>query len=237
MLLQGWRGFSGGPRDFGFSLVTCHHRVAGMTTTARRVRVIRGVVPAPADLGTVRSQHARHLVVDPELIQGATDDGYRAGYQAGFDAGLADAADAISAREQRRATDIQSTLAQLQTETEGLHAAYNDVIIGIEEQVVAIAAEIAEIIVGRELVTSAEPGVDALRRALQFAPTGAAATVRMHPDDITTLDGSQDSFGRELAISADPSLQRGDCVVDIASLRIDARLDAAFDRIREVVGA
>ena len=63
--------------------------------------MLRGVEPQAADLGTVRAQSARHLVVDPELVQGATDDGYRVGYQAGFDAGLLDAATAIDVRERQ----------------------------------------------------------------------------------------------------------------------------------------
>lgn len=65
------------------------------TTSGPRVRVLRGLQPSVADLATVRARVARDLVVDPSLIEEATEAGYRAGYEAGFTAGLNDAAAAI----------------------------------------------------------------------------------------------------------------------------------------------
>ena len=206
-----------------------------MTSTTRRVRVLRGVEPQAADLGTVRAQSARHLVVDPELVQGATDDGYRVGYQAGFDAGLLDAATAIDVRERQRAADLRSTLTKLEQSVTDVADNHARMIETIDSQIIALAAELAEVIIGRELAATSQAGFDALRRALQFAPHGAAAVAHLHPDDIQTLGDTTAVFGHELTIQADPSLDRGDCFVDIDSLRIDVRIQAALQRVRESV--
>ena len=213
-----------------------YERTTPMNGATRRVRVMRGVTTDTADLGTVRSQSVRHLVVDPHLVQSATDDGYRAGYQAGFDAGLADAAEAIDIRERKRAGALQTTIATLAQATDDLAGDHANIIDGIESQVVALAIEIARIIVGRELTTTSEPGIDALQRALQLAPDGVPAVAHLHPDDAATL-GAQfiDDQVRELSIVIDESLVPGDCIVDINAMRIDARIGGAFERLVELM--
>ena len=206
-----------------------------MNTAAPRVRVLRGVDPQAADLGAIRANRARQLVVDPALVQSATDDGYRAGYQAGFDAGLLDASDAIEARERSRATDLASTLDNLDSAVAHLRDDHDEIVMSIERRVMAVAVEVAEIIVGHELAITDRPGIEALQRALQFAPQGASATARLHADDIATLGNHRDAFGQDLSIVADASLRRGDCIVDIDSMRIDARIAEALQRVREAI--
>ena len=206
-----------------------------MSTAAPRVRVLRGVEPQAADLGAIRTRRARQLVVDPELVQSATDDGYRAGYQAGFDAGLADSSEAIAAREANRAADLFATLQRLDESTAQLRDDHDEIVLSIEHHVMRVAAEIAEIIVGRELTTSEHPGIEAMQRALQFAPRGAAAIAYLHPDDITTLGDYRTAFDRDLDVVSDPTMQRGDCIVDIDAMRIDARIGEALQRVKDAV--
>ncbi len=209
-----------------------------MATASPRVRVLRGFEAADADLGTVRTQGARHLVVDPELVQGAIDDGYRVGYQAGFDAALLDAAAAIDARERQRAADVAAVMERLTAAATSIESEHAEVVAIIEHQTIALAIDIAETLTGHAVATATEPGRAALERALQLAPHGPPVTAYLHPDDCETLGNiaAIDTFvDRGITIVASPDLDRGDCIIDIDATRIDARIQPALDRVREVI--
>jgi flagellar assembly protein FliH len=207
--------------------------------TAPRVNVLRGVVATSADLGTVRARVARDLVIDPELVRDATDEGYRTGYNAGFTAGLEDAAAAIDAREQQRRGEVHSIVGQLTTAVGELDARHRAIVAEIEERIVAVACEVAEVIVGHELVTSTTPGRDAIARCLQLAPLDGTVIARLHPDDAATLDGepAAPDSGHALQVVADAGLSRGDAIVDIGPTRIDGRIAPALTRMREVLAS
>ncbi len=204
--------------------------------TAPKVNVLRGVEASAADLATVRARIARDLVIDPELVRDATDEGYRTGYNAGFTAGLEDAAAAIDAREQQRRTELAAVVERLARAVDELDTRHRDIIAGIEQRVVAVACQVAEALVGHELSVATAPGRDAIVRCLQFAPTDGTVVAHLHPDDVDTASGDGDSVnGRALRIVADPSLTRGDAIVDVGPTRIDGRIASALARIREVL--
>ena len=202
-----------------------------------RVNVLRGTdvqrgAVVRADLGTVRSPAAREFVVDRELVDGALADGYQAGYEAGFETGLADAAHAAVDREHARAVQIQSVVAQLGQVAEQLRVREGTAVEQIEYAVATAAFEIAEMLLGRELQLSESLGRDAIVRALQFAPDDGMVMARLHPDDVATLgDPSAVLPGRAVTVVADASLAPGDCIVEVAGCRVDARMSAARERI------
>lgn len=207
------------------------------TTNTPRVRVLRGVEPQPAELSAVRARAARHLVVDPDLVRAATDDGYRAGYQAGFTAGLEDAAAAIDARERSRGEQLACVLEGLAAAADAIGREHAAVIADVEARIAELAVDIAGELVGRELAAAGTRGRDALARALRLAPDTAPVTARLHPDDVATAGAHLDDLasGRSLTVVADPSLEPGDCVVDVGATRIDARVAPALERVRAVL--
>jgi flagellar assembly protein FliH len=207
--------------------------------TGPKVNVLRGVEATTADLATVRARIARDLVIDPELVRDATDEGYRKGYNAGFTAGLEDAAAAIDAREQQRRVEIQSAVQRLAVATDELDTRHREVIEAIEDRIVAVAYEMAEVIVGHELSVVSAPGRDAITRCLRFAPTDGTVIARLHPDDVdaAVADDASATYGRAVRIVADPALTRGDAIVDVGPTRIDGRISPALDRIREVLAS
>ncbi len=209
-----------------------------MTTAVRRVQVLRGFEARDADIGVVRSQGARHLVVDPELLQGATDDGYRVGYQAGFDSALEDAAAAIESRERRRSEELASVLDQLANTASFIESDHADIIAAMQHQVIALAIDIAETLIGHELATGSDVGRAALDRALQLAPKSGPVTAQLHADDYATLENSGEINGyadRGITITVGTELSPGDCIVDVEATRIDARIAPALQRVREVL--
>jgi flagellar assembly protein FliH len=202
-----------------------------------RGRVLRdadlaGVAPVAADLGTVSARAARGIVVSPELVQSAREEGYRGGFEEGYGAGYTHGIE-----DARRHVDLLDQLVQrLGREADALAAREATARADLEDQVVAAAMQIAEAIIGRRLEQPDERGRDAIARALALAPEQGDITARLHPADIAVLgDPAELAPGRALAIVPDPSLTPGDCVVDVASCRIDARIGLALERAREVL--
>ena len=185
-----------------------------------------------ADLGTVSARSARSIVVSPELVESARQDGYAAGYEEGYAAGYTHGIE-----DARRHVELLGNLVQrLGREADALAAREATSRADVEEQIVAAALQIAEVLVGHELEQPDARGRDAIARALALAPVHGDITARMHPADIAVMgDPEALAPGRVLAIVPDPSLTPGDCIVDVAACRIDARVGAALDRAREVL--
>jgi flagellar assembly protein FliH len=185
-----------------------------------------------ADLGTVSARSARGIVVSPELIESARQEGYTAGFDEGYGAGYTSGIE-----DARRHVELLGQLVErLGREADALAARETTARNQLEDQVVAVAMQIAEVIVGHQLAQPDDRGRDAIARALALAPAHGDVTARLHPVDIAVLgDAGTIAPGRTLAIVADPSLTPGDCVVDVASCRIDARISAALERAREVL--
>jgi flagellar assembly protein FliH len=157
----------------------------------------------------------------------ATRRGFRDGHDAGYKAGHREGARA--GREETRAA------------TAALHAAARDVhqraAADLDEAARTIAAaalELAESIVGRHLETAADPGAEALARALALAPSGPL-TARLHPDDIAILDTSLLPDDGRVALVADSAVERGGCVVEGGATVIDAQIGPALARARQAL--
>jgi flagellar assembly protein FliH len=185
-----------------------------------------------ADLGTVSARSARAIVVSPELVasarQAGHDAGFEEGYAAGYTRGIEDA--------DRHVELLGQLVARLGLEAEALAAREATAFADIENQVVAAAMRIAEVLVGHELAQPDDHGREAIARALALAPVHGDVTVRLHPADIAVMgDPGTLAPGRVLVVVPDPSLTPGDCIVEVAACRIDARVGAALERAREVL--
>ena len=185
-----------------------------------------------ADMGTVSARSARGIVVSPELIESARQEGYTAGFDEGYAAGYTHGID-----DARRHVELLGQLVQrLGREADAFATREATARAEIEDQLVAAAMQIAEVLVGHELSQPDDRGRDAIARALALAPAHGDVTARLHPADIAVLgDPATLSPGRVLAIVPDPALSPGDCIIDVASCRIDARVGAAIERAREVL--
>ncbi|MGN6742585.1 MAG: FliH/SctL family protein [Amnibacterium sp.] len=188
-------------------------------------------------------------LVFPELATPATGEiAERArvqGHAAGYAAGRREAA-AVLEREraaQRTEADhllageivrLRSAAAALEAAAARLAAQQAAVAAVADEAVLAAAVDIAELVLGRELQDRPSSAVAAVRRALAAAEETRVLAVRMHPDDLPLVAGIADEHPA-LRFAADPMLDRGDAVADLADGRVDARIGSALNRVRAAV--
>ena len=207
-----------------------------MSSSSERVtrgRVLSGanVNVVTADLGVVSARPARGIVVSQELIDSATREGFDAGYATGFDQGYAD-----GLAQARNHAEILTQLAQrLSDAADALMARETTARTQIEDELVAAAFEIATALVGHELENPDTRGRDAIARALALAPDHGLVVARLNPTDFAVIDPSHLELGRAVELIADPTVAPGECIVDVGSCRIDARIGPALERVREVL--
>jgi flagellar assembly protein FliH len=199
----------------------------------RKASVLRAgravLVPALPDLG-------QSVLPDPTAQRTAPvlpgDEGADAGYLAGHAQGLAEGrALAAAEADAERAALVHARIAAEQLVAE-LGAAVEEArrqralaLDGLATELAEAAVSLATAVVGRETVT----GADALTRALALAPAKAAATARLHPDDLVTIDAAEHPA---VTLQADPTVERGGCVLDLPDATIDAQLGPALERAR-----
>lgn len=237
---------------------------APLRNTLPRGAVLRGsdaasARPARMDSELRTSPYAVAHVVDARLTdphlqdvvatarRQAMEQGHAEGYQAGYAAGLAvaaaeahvaaeQAAEQAAAAEARRAVQLSEALVVLATAADAFRRREAVAVGEIESEVVDLAVGIARVVLDRELTVSENPGREAVVRALSLAPTDAAVTIRLHQDDAAAL-GAVDALAgaRAVSVVADPTIERGGCVVDGGGRQIDAQIGPALARVASVL--
>src|SRR5579862_2351714 len=175
--------------------------------------------PGRADADRARIiQEAAH-----RAAAGAVERGWQAGYASGLTAG--------------REHGLRSARADVDRAVEALAAAADVMRAGAatdladaEDALVAGAFELAAAVLERELEVAANPGADALRRALALAPAGGMEA-HLHPDDLAIVAPEGDPSGL-VSFVADPGVERGGCVLVNGPTTIDAQLGSALSRAR-----
>ncbi|MCL6550431.1 MAG: hypothetical protein K6T37_05395 [Acidothermus cellulolyticus] len=234
-----------------------------MSSSSRPATVLRGaaaVRPARLDsdlLAAAQSglRRADPRLVDPELARAfaaavqeareqARRDGYADGYADGERAAHADAEHvleqrvaAVSAQLAERRRDLEQAISALEQARAEFAARQVTELAGLEDIIVRHAYRLAETLLGRELALADAPVLEAVRRALVILPADVPAIVRCHPDDLAVIHSSSAlTASHRLVIEADPTVERGSCVVDAGATHVDASLDRALARVRRVLG-
>lgn len=145
----------------------------------------------------------------------------------------AEAAEHRVAEDRRLQAEHAAAVGALVRAAQQLHDAARNACEQVEQQATALALQLAEEILGRELDVAIDPGADAVRRALALLPADPFVTVRLHPDDLA--GSARDVCPAGTRLVADATLDRGDALVETDSVVIDARISTAVDRVREVL--
>jgi flagellar assembly protein FliH len=184
----------------------------------------------PVVFGTARSEEAL-LATGPwadayqEIRTAAEAAGRADGIARGHQQGLADGLEESRRRTAPALVAIEHAAAELQR----IDAA---TVADLTPQVIELALELARLVLQRELEVSRDPGADALARVLELVPERGDPVIALHPDDLGNLGiGPTLAPPRNVVLRPDPSLQRGDAVVDVGPCRIDGRAEEALGRI------
>ena len=192
------------------------------------------VRPRPHDPGVPID----YVVLAKDGDAGAADAGRDAGYEDGYAAGQ-EAARAEAVEAARRAdARLEQALGALGHASHAAALGFAERRDRLEHSVTAFAFDLVETLLGRELALTAEPGRDAVARALAVDCSDLPAMVRIHPDDaeaMRSVDGDALAGTRELTVVADASVEPGGAIVEIGETTIDSQLSAAVQRVRDIL--
>jgi len=189
-------------------------------------------------------------LVDPSLIavvaeaeERARRAGWEQGRLDGLEAGRREAAAEESGRARQAAAEaarreqaFAAALSAVRLAATELDARDAVVFESIDHTVATMAVEIAEVLIGRYLELDGIPALDAVQRALALAPRQSEAVLRLHPDTVALLPELGDAMpGGSITIVPDPTVDLHGCIVEVGDRTIDAQLDAALQRLREVI--
>ena len=169
--------------------------------------------------------------------------GHAEGYAAGLAAAAVQAEHAAAqvraeseAAERQRDAHLAGAVGLLLTAAEAFRTQEQVVLADVEDTVVELALSIARTVLDRELAAAADPGADAIARALALAPADGPVTVRLHPDDVLALgDLSPAAQARDLVVVTDPTVEPGGCVAEAAGRQVDAQVGPALARVAAVL--
>jgi flagellar assembly protein FliH len=203
-----------------------------------RARVLRGkdaeaagAAALSSDLGKGRNEFSG--MVDPALVERVLNEAREEGFQTGYAEGLARAEGAADAAGREAERRIQSAMAALMSGAGAFAQRQATALADIEDEVAALAFELATALIGRELASAQNPGRDAVARALGLAPHRVDVIIRLHPDDAALVpDPAELAPGRGVTMVADPGVERGGCVLDAGGAHVDAQLGPALERVR-----
>ena len=163
------------------------------------------------------------------------------------------AADQIKAAEEKARQQVAAADQALHARLDGAIAALESTvtrIAGLEAQLVAqaeadvlqLGLRLAATILRRETVTDPAWQRALIEHGIGRLPDRRRIEVRLHPEDAAAVRERRLAIARaadvdQLELNDDPGLVRGGCIISCQGTRIDASLDACWDRLTELVTA
>jgi len=176
--------------------------------------------PRPADAAK-EAEAALPTVADLEGLE-------REAREAGYAAGLAEGRAAAETQLRERLAHFDSMLHAAARPLDKLDDA-------TEQELARLALVIARRVVGHELKTSPALIVRTVREAALALPAATRALrVYLHPDDLALLR-EMDAVEPHWQLLPDPEMQRGDCLLESESSRLDARVETRIAAIADAV--
>jgi flagellar assembly protein FliH len=199
----------------------------------RKSRVISrpgGLLPSASllvDAGPTRPAEWSAVPTSMEhRLEQARQAGFADGHRAGLEEAMATAEGVRLAAASRAADRLAAAAADVGEQRAA-------VVAELVTDVVGLAFELLEILVGREAALSDAPARDAVVRALALAPEGDDLLVRVHPDSgIGVAEIEQLAADPRVTVIHDPDVEAGGCLVSVGPCHIDAQIAPALARVR-----
>jgi flagellar assembly protein FliH len=134
-------------------------------------------------------------------------------------------------RARAAAEELERAIATLHAAARSLGDRERELTSAAQEQVLSCAIELAELIIVGELSDAGASAAASARRAIAGVDPTEIREVRLHPDDLRTLQASADGLAA-FALIPDDTLARGDAVATLDHGHIDARIGSALERAR-----
>lgn len=178
--------------------------------------------------------------------QEGLEEGKKAGFSQGLEKGRLEGLEQghNEGFEQGQAQGIEQGLAQAQVMVSRFEALLEQfslpmkiVDTQVEQELLSIVTTLSKSLIGHELKTHPEHILAAIRIGVDALPLKEQnINIRLHPDDAILVEGvySQAQLDKKhWQIDADPSLVRGDCIVDSQKSQVDMRLDTRLEQVFE----
>lgn len=149
---------------------------------------------------------------------------FEAGFAAGRAAALAEEGEAFRAAKQA----LEAAASSLRLAASELAQARAEALAVEVHDLAHFALELVETVIG-ELPKHLSPQL--VERALSLAPEDQPPVVRLHPEELEVVQAAVPS----VRFVADPSVEKGGCVVEAGPTRIDAQAGPALGRLRAVL--
>lgn len=159
-----------------------------------------------------------------EEAQKITEEAWQKGYAEGMDAAAEQSRDILAKAEQMR-SDIQKE--------------HEEMISGMEEEMLGLVMAVARKVVAGELTTGRDVIVRMIRDAMPKCSNKDGAVLRVSPGDAENLIENRDELlsGIEgadtIEIKKDSTLRQGDCIIETQFGSVDAGVNTRLDKIEE----
>ena len=185
-----------------------------------------------------RAQAARTVSEAEAARAKAEAEGRASGEEAGRKAGEEAAGKLFQERFQ---AELAQARAAVQSVTGALQSAPAGFARAAESQVVALAVEMARMLVRRELTADPALVASAARAALEALAASGKVVLRVHPEDRALLASRLPELARGISdtgrieLADDATVSRGGCVAVSDSAEADATLDARIGELRRLL--
>jgi flagellar assembly protein FliH len=186
---------------------------------------------AATSLGRVEPEQ---LEMSGDPLDVAREEARRAGYEEGQLAAAAEAEVAARRAAAQLEERVQDAVAFLENAALFVRAQLSDELDRLAKGATSLALALAQTVLQRELELAADPGGEAIARALALVPGVAPAVARCNPADLAVLGPVQ---SQNLTLVPDESVGRGGCLLDTGSTLVDARIETAISRVQAILEA